>query len=108
MVTIGIRWMISFCMTSTKGMAWSSAFAVIAIAASPQATVSAARSVSLGDARVDFEAGRYAEAAVALEFVTTSRPEDATAFYWLGRARLEQGDYHHAIDAFTRAVGSEP
>lgn len=81
----------------------SLAFVVIA-AASPQAIGGIERSAPIDRARADFDAGRYADAASALESATKSQPDDAMAHYWLGRARLEQGDYRHAIDAFTRAV----
>ena len=80
------------------------AISLVASLVSPQVAGSVAGSASVDRARADFEAGRYADAASALESATKGNTEDAVAAYWLGRVRLEQRNYHRAIDAFARAV----
>ena len=59
-------------------------------------------------ARSDFDAGRYEQAAAVLEPVTAANTDDATAYYWLGRVRLEAREYHRAVDVLTRAVNLRP
>jgi tetratricopeptide (TPR) repeat protein len=59
-------------------------------------------------ARADFDAGRYAQAARRLEPVTAADSLDAPAYFWLGRARLEERDYRSAAAALTRAVNLKP
>jgi tetratricopeptide (TPR) repeat protein len=59
-------------------------------------------------ARADFDAGRYAQAAQLLEPLAIANARDATACFWLGRARLEEHDYRRAVDALTRAVNLSP
>jgi len=59
-------------------------------------------------ARADFDAGRYAQAAQLLEPVAIANPRDATASFWLGRARLEEHDYRRAVEALSRAVNLSP
>jgi tetratricopeptide (TPR) repeat protein len=63
---------------------------------------------SVDSARSDFEAGRYDDAAKALESAVSADPSDAAAAYWLGRTLLEQYDYHRAVDALARAVRLQP
>ena len=66
------------------------------------------QSEAIERARADFDAGRYGQAAQVLEPVTIADTHDVAAYYWLGRARLEERDYHRAVDALTRAVNLTP
>jgi tetratricopeptide (TPR) repeat protein len=59
-------------------------------------------------ARVQFEAGRYADATTTLESVVAAEPENASAYYWLGRTRIELHEYARAVDALKRACELKP
>jgi tetratricopeptide (TPR) repeat protein len=86
---------------------WSTLSLVVLLFSSLQAADGGA-SDHIARARADFDAGRYTEAARLLEPFTTTTSRDAIAWYWLGRARLEERDYHRAADALTRAVNLSP
>jgi tetratricopeptide (TPR) repeat protein len=77
------------------------------VLAPPQAA-SGGQSEAIERARADFDAGRYAQASRVLEPVATLDTRDATIFYWLGRARLEEHSYRPAVEAMTRAVNLSP
>jgi tetratricopeptide (TPR) repeat protein len=79
---------------------------VLLMLVSPQAASGPLDAVTR--ARADFDAGRYAQAARVLEPVATPDTRDATIFYWLGRARLEERDYGRAVEALTRSVNLSP
>jgi tetratricopeptide (TPR) repeat protein len=66
------------------------------------------QSATVDGARAEFEAGRYGDAARALESAVSADGGDAAAAYWLGRTRLEQRQYRPAIDALSRAVKLKP
>src|SRR5207237_9745908 len=66
------------------------------------------QSVAIGRARAHFDAGRYRQAGQVLEPGTIADTHVVAAYYWLGRARLEERDYHRAVDALTRAVNLTP
>jgi len=86
---------------------WHIPWVVLLVLASPQGT-SAGQSEAIARARADFDAGRYAQAARVLEPVATPDTRDATIFYWLGRARLEERDYRRAVEGLSRAVNLSP
>jgi serine/threonine protein phosphatase PrpC len=63
---------------------------------------------SLQMGREAFEAGNYQTASAELESLVGREPQNARAHYWLGRARLEMGDYGRAAQNFEDALRLQP
>lgn len=80
-------------------VAWSWLCAATAV---PQSTEAVER------AHGQFEAGRYNDAAAGLQSIVAAEPENAEAYYWLGRARFELRDYVRAGEALKRATELAP
>jgi tetratricopeptide (TPR) repeat protein len=59
---------------------------------------------SLDLGRAAFAEGDYQAAAVELESLTKREPQNAQAHYWLGRARLEVGQYAKAAESFEQTI----
>lgn len=55
-----------------------------------------------------FERGDYLTAVNQFESLAKREPQNAVAFYWLGRGRLEQRDYAGAAKEFELAISHEP
>src|SRR5437763_577382 len=63
---------------------------------------------AVGQARQQFDAGRYADAIRILDATVADAPRDAAAYFWLGRARYELRDYAGAMAALERGVELSP
>ena len=69
----------------------------------PGATSESTVSESLRTGLQEFHEGRYREAAESFASAATREPTDPSAWYWLGRAQLEIGDYQKAAENLDRA-----
>ncbi|MFQ6099038.1 MAG: tetratricopeptide repeat protein, partial [Armatimonadota bacterium] len=58
--------------------------------------------------RILTEAGKPQEAVTALATALSTRPGDAAALYWLGRALISLGRYDEALDALRRVQDLDP
>jgi tetratricopeptide (TPR) repeat protein len=59
------------------------------------------------EARIQFEAGQYGDVVTTLK-ASPAYASNPAAFFWLGRAHLELGDYANAIADLERAVALGP
>lgn len=73
-----------------------------------QSGVTDAAADQLRVGREAFDRGEYQVAGSEFESILRRDSENATALYWLGRARLEQRDYAGAAKEFEAAISREP
>src|SRR2546425_9185046 len=63
---------------------------------------------SLQAARLQFDTGKYTEAAKTLRTALSQAPQDARLHYWLARCHYELGDFDNSVNSAERAVGIDP
>ncbi|HET9533179.1 MAG TPA: protein phosphatase 2C domain-containing protein [Blastocatellia bacterium] len=63
---------------------------------------------SLEAGRAAFDEANYPAAALELDSLVKREPQNAQAHYWLGRARLELGQYASAAESFEQAISIQP
>jgi len=92
-------------MTGLRGIACLFSLLVLGLCPGP-AALAASSDLDRGHAALD--AGRYDEAAVALEKATRAQPRSGAAHHLLGLARLGQGDVDGAVEALDTAASLDP
>jgi len=55
-----------------------------------------------------YDAGRYREAADALQEALVQNPSNSSLHFWLGRSFFEMRDFNHSISSFEQAATLEP
>ncbi len=85
------------------------ALTVAAIAAGLLAACwASAGAASISEATDLLSAGKSAEAARMLETIVAETPDDLPAHFWLGRSRVELGDFDGAVAQFQLVLDAKP
>ncbi len=92
---------------ATARHAWIPALVLLWVLAVPAGSWAAA-SGALEEARRQFDAGQYQQAAGTLRGALEHSPQDAALHHWLARCYFELEDYGHAIASAERSVQFDP
>ncbi|HEY3129282.1 MAG TPA: tetratricopeptide repeat protein [Acidobacteriota bacterium] len=84
-------------------ISWPSVLGGLLLALSPSQT-----DASLQTAHLQFDTGKYSEAARTLRTALSQAPQDARLHYWLARCYYELGDFDNSVNSAERAVGIDP